>query len=100
MKAVISSVMTMPRDYKKEYASYHAKPEQKKARARRNKSRREAEKAGKVRKGDGKHVHHPGSMARSKKTVVTSAKKNLSNTRCGPACRKAKAAGGRKSKPR
>jgi hypothetical protein len=29
----------MARDYKKEYASYHAKPEQKKRRAGRNKAR-------------------------------------------------------------
>lgn len=35
----------MPRDYKKEYAEYHAKPEQKKNRAKRNAARREYEKA-------------------------------------------------------
>jgi len=48
----------MARDYKKEYASYHAKPEQVKRRAQRNSARRKMEAAGKVRKGDGKDVHH------------------------------------------
>lgn len=48
----------MPRDYKKEYENYHAKPEQKKRRAGRNAARRKMEKAGKVKKGDGKDVDH------------------------------------------
>ena len=48
----------MPRDYKKEYKEYHSKPEQKKRRAGRNAARRKMEKAGKVRKGDGKDVDH------------------------------------------
>jgi hypothetical protein len=39
-------------------AKYNAKPEQKKRRAMRNKARREMMKAGKVRKGDNKDVHH------------------------------------------
>ena len=46
------------RNYKKEYQSYHSSPEQKKKRAMRNTARRRAEKAGKVRKGDGKDIHH------------------------------------------
>lgn len=37
---------------------YNARPEQKKRRAERNASRRKMEKAGKVRKGDGKDVDH------------------------------------------
>lgn len=54
--------MAKKRVYKKgvpgsEY-SYHAKPEVKKDRAARNKARREAEREGKVCKGDGKHVDH------------------------------------------
>jgi len=48
----------MARDYKKEYREFHAKPEQKKNRAKRNTARRQAEAAGKVRKGDGKEVDH------------------------------------------
>lgn len=46
------------RDYKQEYKNYHASPEQKKKRASRNAARSEMEKAGKVRKGDGKDVDH------------------------------------------
>jgi hypothetical protein len=48
----------MARDYKKEYAAYHSSPEQKKNRAMRNAARREAERDGKVSKGDGKDVAH------------------------------------------
>lgn len=48
----------MARDYKKEYQSYHAKPEQKKKRAMRNAARRELAAAGQVHKGDGKDVDH------------------------------------------
>lgn len=46
------------RDYKKEYADYHGKPEQKKQRAERNNARARMVKAGKVHKGDGKDVDH------------------------------------------
>ena len=37
---------------------YNSSPEQKKRRAQRNAARRKMEKAGKVRKGDGKDVDH------------------------------------------
>ena len=37
---------------------YNSKPEQKEARAQRNAARREAEREGKVSKGDGKDVDH------------------------------------------
>jgi len=46
------------RDYKKEYNSYHAKPEQKKNRASRNKARTLLSSTGRVRKGDGRDVDH------------------------------------------
>ena len=46
------------RDYKREYNSYHAKPEQKKNRASRNKARTLLSSIGRVRKGDGKDVDH------------------------------------------
>ena len=46
------------RDYKREYNSYHAKPEQKKNRASRNKARTLLSSTGRVRKGDGKDVDH------------------------------------------
>lgn len=49
---------TRKRDYDKEYRTYHAKPEQKKARASRNAARAAEVKAGRVHKGDGKEVDH------------------------------------------
>tara|TARA_R110002020_G_scaffold383832_1_gene594479 strand:+ start:167 stop:427 length:261 start_codon:yes stop_codon:yes gene_type:complete len=48
----------MPRDYKREYETYHKSAKQKKRRAARNGARRKMEKAGRVRKGDGKDVDH------------------------------------------
>jgi hypothetical protein len=50
--------MTRTRDYRHEYDSYHAKPEQKKKRAMRNSARSQMESAGRVSKGDGKEVDH------------------------------------------
>jgi Zn-dependent membrane protease YugP len=46
------------RDYKSEYKNYHSQLEQKKRRAGRNQARRIMERAGRVRKGDGKDVDH------------------------------------------
>jgi hypothetical protein len=46
------------RDLAKEYRDYHGTPEQIQRRAERNKARREAMAAGKVKKGDGKEVDH------------------------------------------
>jgi hypothetical protein len=48
----------MARDYKKEYRTYHGKPEQIARRSDRNTSRRIMEKKGAVKKGDGKDVDH------------------------------------------
>lgn len=50
--------MAKARDYRVEYNSYHAKPEQKKRRAARNAARADAMKRGSVKKGDNKEVHH------------------------------------------
>jgi hypothetical protein len=47
------------RDYKKE-AAYEDRPDQVKRRMARNNARSKAEKAGKVRKGDGKELDHVG----------------------------------------
>lgn len=47
------------RNYAKETA-YENRPEQVKRRVARNRARRKAEKAGKVRKGDGKELDHVG----------------------------------------
>lgn len=46
------------RDLKREYEMHGSTPEQKKRRAARNAARNAAIKAGKVKKGDGKHVDH------------------------------------------
>ena len=67
------------RNYRKEYDDYHGTSEQKKRRAQRNKARRKAEKAGKVRKGDGKEVDHVGKNRKGKlgkNTKVISKAKN------------------------
>lgn len=75
----------MARDYKKEYANYHSKPEQKKKRAMRNKARADAIKDGRARKGDGKDVHHKkplrngGSNAKSNTAVVSKSKNRADN---------------------
>lgn len=46
------------RNYKAEYENYDGRPDVKKKRALRNAARRAMEKAGKVKKGDGKDVDH------------------------------------------
>lgn len=63
--------MTAKRNYKKEYKKFQSSDEQKKKRATRNKNRAQAEKEGRVRKGDGKDVHH-----KNGKTKVMSKSKN------------------------
>lgn len=65
-----------PRDYAKEYKDYHAKPEQKKRRAERNRDRAAAEKKGLVHKGDNLEVDHVGNnrkgdLSKRKTRVVT-----------------------------
>lgn len=78
----------MSRDYDKEYREYHGSPEQKKKRAQRNAARREMEKAGKVKKGDGKVVDH-------KTPIRKGGSNNKSNLRVAS---RAKNAGWRKGK--
>jgi 5-methylcytosine-specific restriction endonuclease McrA len=56
--------MAKKRDYKKEYAEYHSKPEQKKNRAMRNTARAEMTKLGKVKKGDGMEVDHKNPLSK------------------------------------
>lgn len=75
-----------PRDYRKEYDNYQGKPEQVKNRASRNKGRSIMENAGKVSKGDGKHVNHvvplsKGGGTGAKNLSVKKAKDNLSYAR-------------------
>tara|TARA_R110001592_G_scaffold70006_4_gene214676 strand:+ start:528 stop:749 length:222 start_codon:yes stop_codon:yes gene_type:complete len=71
----------MARDYKKEYREYHSKPKQKKRRAGRNAARRIMELVGRVKKGDGKDVHHKDGNTKNnsrKNLKVESASKNRS----------------------
>ena len=69
------------RNYRKEYDNYQSKPKQKKNRAARNASRAKLKKSKRVRKGDGKDVHHRDGYPRNKKRSnlrVTSKTKNRS----------------------
>ena len=77
------------RNYKKEQR-YDSKPVVKKKRANRNLARRRAMRAGLVRKGDGKDVHHVGGNALKKhsKLKVVSASKNRSYARTRKARKK------------
>ena len=63
--------------------AYNSKPEQKKNRASRNAARRSAEKAGKVRKGDGKDVDHrnmnPKDNRKSNLQVISKSKNRAKN---------------------
>ena len=61
----------MARDYKDEYKKFQSSPEQKKLRVIRNRNRRKLVAGGRVRKGDGKDIHHVGD-----KLTVMSASKN------------------------
>lgn len=66
---------------------YNSSPEQKKNRASRNAARRAAERAGKVRKGDGKDIDHQNSNPRdnSKGNLkVMSASKNRAMNQYDP----------------
>lgn len=81
----------MARNYRKEYDNYQGKPAQKKARARRNAARRKMEKAGRVRKGDGKDVAHKDNNTKHNSKgnlAVQSQSKNRSFKRTKKARRK------------
>lgn len=70
-----------PGQIKRHGRTYQASTTQKKRRAARNKARRQAEKDGRVRKGDGKDVHHKkplskGGSNKKSNTQVTSKSKN------------------------
>jgi len=74
------------RDYKSDYAKFQSSDSAKKDRASRNSARREAEKDGKVSKGDGKDIDHSDSNPRnnSKSNLkVVSKSKNRGKTRNG-----------------
>ena len=73
------------RDYAKEYREYHGTEAQKKRRADRNRARRKALRAGKVRKGDSREVHHVGSHRTGRlKSVPTRIISRAANRRMQP----------------
>ena len=74
----------MARDYKKEYANYHSKPEQKKRRAGRNKARRLMIKKRGEKALAGKDVDHKDRNPRnnsSKNLRIQSKSKNRSRNK-------------------
>lgn len=71
--------MRRQRNYKREYAQYHGKPEQIKRRAGRNAARRKMEKAGKVKKGDKKDVSHDNRDTTDNRSSNLTVKKRSSN---------------------
>lgn len=66
------------RDYKDEYEKFQSSEEQKKKRAERNRNRRKAEREGRVKKGDGKDIHHDSSGARVEPASVNRGRKEKS----------------------
>ena len=81
----------MDRNYKKEYKNYQGTDKQKKRRASRNTARNRALKSGKVRKGDGKDIHHKDGNPKNnskKNLVVKSKSKNRSFARTKKARKK------------
>lgn len=58
LKSLAESLQEKQRDYKKEYAEYHSKPEQRANRSNRVLARRKLMKQGRVKKGDGRDVDH------------------------------------------
>jgi hypothetical protein len=75
----------MPRDYKREYSLFHSKPEEKKRRAQRNRSRRMLQALGRVSKGDGKDVHHrnhrPEDQSKGNLSVLSKSQNRKKNKR-------------------
>ena len=61
----------MARDYKDEYQKFQGTEKQKKLRVIRNRNRRKLEKACRVKKVDGKDIHHEGDVL-----IVMDASKN------------------------
>jgi len=81
--------MVAKRNYRKEYDNYHSKPAQRKARSSRVMARRKMAKAGLVKKGDGKDVHHTtGNPLNNSKLAVKPASKNRSIARTKTARKK------------
>jgi len=86
--------MPAKRNYKKEYSKFQSSTKQKKKRAERNRLRKEAEKAGKVKKGDKKDISHTKNGARVKPRSVNRGSKSDM-----PGDRKARGKGQTKKQP-
>ena len=69
------------RNYKKEYIKFHSSTKEKKNRAGRNKRRRKAEKEGKVKKGDGKDIHHKGKRIKIEPRSINRGRKEKSRVK-------------------
>ena len=85
-KVLLRSPKMAKRNYRKEYDNYHAKSDQKKRRASRNKARAVAVKQGRASKGDGKDVHHASGnpMDNSSLTIKSkSANRSFARTKSG-----------------
>jgi len=81
--------MATKRNYRKEYDNYHSKPAQRQARSSRVQARRKMAKAGLVKKGDGKDVHHTtGNPLNNSKLAVKPASQNRSIARTKTARKK------------
>jgi hypothetical protein len=81
--------MVAKRNYRKEYDNYHSKPAQRQARSSRVQARRKMAKAGLVKKGDGKDVHHTtGNPLNNSKLAVKPASQNRSIARTKTARKK------------
>jgi len=77
------------RNYRKEYDNYQGSPEQIARRSNRNKARRIMAKKGKVKKGDGKDVHHSsGNPMDNTRLAVKAKSKNRSFARTKSARKK------------
>tara|TARA_R100000700_G_C3040943_1_gene64986 strand:+ start:217 stop:456 length:240 start_codon:yes stop_codon:yes gene_type:complete len=69
------------RNYKKEYIKFQSSTKEKKNRAGRNKRRRKAEKEGKVKKGDGKDIHHKGKRIKIEPRSINRGRKEKSRVK-------------------
>ena len=67
------------RNYRKEYDNYQSKSKQKKNRAARNASRTKLKKKRRVRKGDGKDVHHRDGNPKNRSSKNLSVKSKARN---------------------